>query len=286
MIIERFSQNPIITPHMDRRMGVNVNGPSLIRVPPWLPDALGRYYLYFAAHGGLYIRLAYANTLQGPWQIYSPGTLRLSETPCVHHIASPDVHVDHEHREIRMYFHGPTEAGKQCSFVATSTDGLHFVARREVLGDSYFRAFTWQDRWYALAMPGILYRSADGLSDFEKGPTIFAPSMRHSAVLVRGHKLAVFFTRVGDCPESILYTTVDLRSDWFAWRPEDPVIVLKPEMAYEGAELPLRPSERGPAPGPVRQLRDPCLYCEEGRTFLLYAVAGESGIAIAEIKSW
>jgi hypothetical protein len=33
----------------------------------------------------------------------------------------------------------------------------------------------------------------------------------------------------------------------------------------------------------VRQLRDPALFEEEGRTYLLYSVAGESGIAIAEI---
>jgi hypothetical protein len=31
-------------------------------------------------------------------------------------------------------------------------------------------------------------------------------------------------------------------------------------------------------------LRDPAIYEENGRTFLLYAVAGESGIAIAEVR--
>jgi hypothetical protein len=33
----------------------------------------------------------------------------------------------------------------------------------------------------------------------------------------------------------------------------------------------------------VNQLRDPAVYEESGRTFLLYAVAGESGIAIAGV---
>jgi hypothetical protein len=33
----------------------------------------------------------------------------------------------------------------------------------------------------------------------------------------------------------------------------------------------------------VNQLRDPAVFDENGRTFLLYAVAGESGIAIAEV---
>ena len=60
MRVERFIQNPIITPSLDPRMGQNINGPSLIRVPDWLPNRLGNYYLYFAHHQGQYIRLAYS----------------------------------------------------------------------------------------------------------------------------------------------------------------------------------------------------------------------------------
>ena len=56
-----------------------------------------------------------------------------------------------------------------------------------------------------------------------------------------------------------------------------------PEKDYEGAHLPLVPSARGAAYGQVRQLRDPCVYMENNRTFLLYSIAGESGIALAEI---
>ena len=33
----------------------------------------------------------------------------------------------------------------------------------------------------------------------------------------------------------------------------------------------------------LRQLRDPAIYVEDGAVYLLYAVAGESGIAIAEV---
>ena len=57
MRIERLSTNPIIRPHMDAMMGDNINGPSLIRVPDWIDNPLGRYYLYFANHKGRYIRL-------------------------------------------------------------------------------------------------------------------------------------------------------------------------------------------------------------------------------------
>jgi hypothetical protein len=76
--IERLPGNPIIGPAMlPANDGENICGPSLIRVPPWLPNPLGSYYLYFAHHGGTYIRLAYADDLTGPWTVYAPGTLRL-----------------------------------------------------------------------------------------------------------------------------------------------------------------------------------------------------------------
>jgi hypothetical protein len=34
----------------------------------------------------------------------------------------------------------------------------------------------------------------------------------------------------------------------------------------------------------VNQLRDPAIFQEDGRTYLLYAVAGEAGIGIAELE--
>ena len=41
MRVERLATNPIIRPNMDARMGDNVNGPSVIRVPGWIPNPLG-----------------------------------------------------------------------------------------------------------------------------------------------------------------------------------------------------------------------------------------------------
>jgi len=56
-----------------------------------------------------------------------------------------------------------------------------------------------------------------------------------------------------------------------------------PPRSWEGADAPLTPSVRSTAYGQVNQLRDPAIFEEDGRTYLLYAIAGESGIAIAEI---
>ena len=285
---------------MDARIGTNLNGPSLIRVPDWVPNRLGTYYLYFGHHQGEFIRLAYADTLAGPWQVYTPGTLALEQTPCYHHIASPDVHVDHANQRIVMYYHGPTlskEAanadpitqrfptlGGQRSLVATSSDGIHFTSQTEVLGSSYFRVFAWQEWTYALGMPGILYRSADGFTNFVQGPILFNRNMRHSAVLRRGDQLSVFYSEAGDCPEHIKVATIDLRQDWLHWQPTPPISILLPEEVYEGGDLPMASSERGSIHERVRQLRDPGIFEEDGRVFLLYSIAGEAGLAMAEIE--
>jgi hypothetical protein len=285
LTVRRFAENPIIRPDMDARMGANINGPSLIRVPDWLPDPLGRYYLYFAHHQGDYIRLAYADGLAGPWRIHAPGTLGLAGSFFDDHIASPDVHVDDERREIRMYYHGKMKAAPaQYSRLALSTNGIDFVAREEVLGAPYLRVVRRGDGYLALAMPGHLYRSRDGLTAFEQGPTLFTRNMRHSALLPDGDTLTVFYTNVGETPpERILVSRIDLRGDWTAWQPSPPEVVLEPEHEYEGADLPLAPSVRGISHPRMRELRDPAIYREDGRTYLLYTVAGESGIAIAEL---
>jgi hypothetical protein len=65
---------PIITPNMlPGDDGANINYPSLIKVPEWVANPLGRYYLYFSSHRrSRYIRLVYANEITGPWTVYAP----------------------------------------------------------------------------------------------------------------------------------------------------------------------------------------------------------------------
>lgn len=300
MRVNRFSTNPILHPGLEPSIGTNLNGPSLLRVPDWLPNPLGQYYLYFAHHQGKWIRLAYADRLEGPWRVHAPGTLQLDQTPCMGHIASPDVHVDQEKQRIVMYYHGPALSreevsddplvlrypflGGQRSFVAFSSDGIHFESNDEILGPSYFRVFHYGDWTYALAMPGIFLRSADGFSNFEVGPTLFDQDMRHSALLRQGDRLHVFFSRVGDVPERILCSTIDLSGDWMEWSVEGEETVIEPKGEAEGAHLPLEPSQRGAIHEPARQLRDPAIFVEDDTLYLLYSLAGESGIGIALLE--
>ena len=172
--VNRLLDRPIITPQLDASIGPNIQGPSLIRVPVWAPNRLGKYYLYFADHKGKYIRLAYADSLLGPWRIHVPGSLQLADSylltkppdgpveelaklraapqpanfsndpfteATTPHIASPDVHVDEPNRRIITYYHGLNALGEQVTRAATSADGVHFTARPEILGLTYFRRF-------------------------------------------------------------------------------------------------------------------------------------------------
>lgn len=280
----RIASNPVITQTMHPSLGDSINGPSLIRVPDWLPNPLGRYYLYFAHHQGTFIRLAYADRIEGPYRIHEPGTLRLEATPFHGHIASPDVHVDEERREIRMYYHGPHARGGQWTAVARSKDGLNFESGTELFGPSYFRVFAWDGWHYALAMPGLFFRSRDGLLGFEPGPKLFGDDQRHTAVLLRNGELTVFYTSAGDCPERILCSRIRLTKDWNEWRATPPETLLEPEMPWEGTDEPLEPSKRGSVHRLVRQLRDPCVYEEDGKAWLLYAAGGEHSLALARLE--
>ena len=148
---ERITATPIVRPHMDDRMGDNIGTPSVIRVPEWLPNPLGRYYLYFSHHKGHFIRMAFADALTGPWTVHRPGVLDITESlfppedppelPVAQrpvwakhmkggylyaHIASPDVHVRDADRCLYMYFHGLMPNGDQLTRLAVSSDGLTF----------------------------------------------------------------------------------------------------------------------------------------------------------------
>ena len=319
--VERLLDRPIITPSLHPTIGQNIQGPSLIRVPDWVEDPLGTYYLYFADHKGRYIRLAYADDLLGPWHIHPSGSLKIEEShfltvpPTVSaeeleqirvnrqsrvvigssishdlltevttpHIASPDVHVDHANQRVVMYFHGLEDVSRQVSRVAISSDGLIFEAQPQVLGRTYMRVFEHQGDTYAMSMPGQFYRSSDPLNGFQTGPLLFNRNMRHAGLLKREDTLFVFWTQVGDVPERVYLSRLDLSGDWMSWQETDPIEVLRPTYAWEGADAPLEPSVRSTAYGHVNQLRDPAIFQESGRIFLLYAVAGESGIAIAEV---
>jgi len=319
----RLRQNPLITVNSSSSLGDNVNGPTVVRVPSWVAKPLGRYYMYFAHHTGAHIRLAYADAIEGPWKIYEPGVLNVRETAFYRqqpdppnspegfytHVASPEIYVDDANRKIVMWFHGWWTDGTtwpvgsaaearawarqrgfgQYTQPAESADGLHFTVHAPITRESYLRVFRESDRFYGIARLGILSRAASPLEMFELGPNAFRDSkyagrVRHVALLRQGDTMNVFFSAIGDAPEHIMMSTIDLRGDWAAWRASAPIDVLTPDTSYECPDLPNVPSEAGEIEGRARQMRDPAIFEEGGRRFLFYTICGEQGIAAAEIE--
>jgi hypothetical protein len=299
---------PIIRADDFAELGGNVNGPALIRCPDWIDPAPARYLLYFAHHEGRSIRLALADRLEGPWRLQRPAPLRLDnsgfaiEPPLFEnldprarefiendqdgyypHIASPDLWVDEERRQLRLYYHGRLDNGLQRTRVALSDNGLEFNALPEILALPYLRLFRKDDWFYALAMPAQLYRSRDGLRDFEPGPVLCEEPIRHHALLCLDAQWYLFWTRVGDTPERILVSQLHTETDWRHWSIGEGVEVHRAERPWEGADLPADASSYGGIMHRVNQLRDPAIYQQDGRIYLLYACAGEQGIGIGEL---
>ncbi|MEM8886891.1 MAG: hypothetical protein AAGD28_02815 [Bacteroidota bacterium] len=344
----RLGEGPIIYSKLHQRLLAeekeigypNINGPSLIRVPDWLPHPMGKYYLYFAHHKGPYIRLAFADSLTGPWKIYDSEIMPLSKTglateasseasgigdlikythwnealalyqigadarkaweerqgkkirssaPTTPHVASPEVIVDHAQKKIRLYYHGVVEGSLQMTKVAESEDGIDFQAQEGIIGLPYMRIFSYRDAYYGIAMPGILYRSQNGISDFEvRRRWLFTPEVRHTGLHLEGEDLYIFFSKVGDSPERIFYTRMNMHAeDWDEWTTEPPRELLRPERVWEGASLSKKPSLRGAMGEAVNQVRDPDIFQDEdGKLYLLYTGAGEQAIGIASLDKF
>lgn len=317
---------------------VNINGPSLIKVPDWVENPRGQYYLYFAHHKGMHIRMAYADNIGGPWSLYPYPILTLQRSgfaqktpqttssrsnlkkylspteaaaliqvgedakkaykirtqqilptqgPTTPHVASPEVIIDNENKQIRMYYHGLVEGNLQMTKVANSLNGLDFTAIDGLIGAPYMRVFQYDGYYYGFAMPGLMYRSRDGIKDWEVRERWFLPpNTRHSGLHLVGKMLYVFYTRVGDAPEKIVYTTIDLSDpDWNNWAVGNTYDLLQPELGWEGSQKLPVPSIRGEIGSVVNQLRDPDVFQDtDGRLYLLYAGGGESGIGIATLS--
>ncbi|MEM6333226.1 MAG: PEP-CTERM sorting domain-containing protein [Planctomycetota bacterium] len=116
---------------------------------------------------------------------------------------------------------------------------------------------------------------------------------RHHAVEVVDDTLNWFFTSRGEAPERIYQATIQLDPDWRNWTATGVYEILRPELDYEGVNEPLVPSTSGRpkvgngdvSTGEKNELRDPAFFLDpvSGNKYLYYSVAGEYGIAVAEL---
>lgn len=203
---------PVITQEMftrlgcDERQGRNINGPSVVALPDWLKaeeraDPQARYYMYFAHHGGQYIRMAWASNPVGPWTLYQTGKdvpvgrrgvldmgedlhLQKDGVSMKGHIASPEVVVDQENRRFVMFFHGMggnTGWHVQYTMTAASATGLDFNQGLLpcVPGRGYFRVFTAQGKAWALSNGASLWQAPGLASTPTQDVAISAPEGFH-----------------------------------------------------------------------------------------------------------
>ena len=210
--IERLHGRPIIEGTMMRSLGIvakttrgDAMFPTVLRIPEWVPreqraDPRANYYLYFAAHHGTCISLAWAETVDSPgWTVFNvadrqaegvavsvPGRgvfdLDLGDAKAEMdfgngailrgHVSSPEVLVDRENQRFVMAMHGGSVEGQR-SFVTTSRWGLNYNLPEEggepghgprpfvLNASSYMRLFQHRTGLYALGHSGYLSRPRD-----------------------------------------------------------------------------------------------------------------------------
>ena len=191
-----------------------------------------------------------------------------------------------------MYYHGRNADGTQQTRRAESDDGITFTPLAPLLGDSYFRVFECRGYHYAIAWGSKLYRSTDGGYTFETGPRLTEENYRHGAILITGdhEKVYVIWSRAGDCPESLIISPLvtthnEYELPWTKWRFGETSVLHQPERSWEGIDEPLLASKYGGIMHAVNEVRDPGIYEEDGKIYLLYSVRGEQGIAIAALST-
>lgn len=203
------------------------------------------------------------------------------------HIASPEVIVDDKNRRLLMFYHGLEYGTRQLSRVAESTNGIDFSPLEGTIPSPYLRHFKFGGKHYLLGMPGVLFRADAATGPYEpRRQSLFEPRMLHMGVLVDGSTLHIFWSRVGDAPETILHSVVDMSPlNRNRWRATRGIEILRAEEDWEGADLPILPSLRGELAEAANELRDPFIYKdEEDQLYLLYVGRGEKAIGIARLR--
>ena len=191
-----------------------------------------------------------------------------------------------------MFFHGLLPDGDQQTRLALSENGRSFSAAPPLLGPSYLRVFQWRGRWYSTHLWG----DVGMFETLSTAPKIFphrtlppqitgAPNakIRHGHICQVGEHVHFVFSRVGDTPECILHCPIAVSDDPQNWRFGPVTKLLNPDEPWEGfGKGPVKSAE-GSARGWLPELRDPCLFYDEGRLWLLYSGGGERGIGVAEM---
>ena len=115
------------------------------------------------------------------------------------------------------------------------------------------------------------------------------PNSRHTAVYLKDDYLFIFYTLVGDAPELIYYCKLKISDNVEDWDVISNHILTPPQFKFEGADSQLIPSNFGSATHRygemnLNELRDPCIFEEDGGVYILYTFNGEAGIALGRLN--
>ena len=118
-------------------------------------DRKANFYLYYAAHRGKCIKMAWAQFLEGPWHDYNNPTFahgcgvmplpkrrkrgrgQRQGTFGWDHVSAPHVLYNAKHRRFVMFFHGRHGGrGGHSSFIATSQNGFDFSGTFDLVDSS------------------------------------------------------------------------------------------------------------------------------------------------------
>ncbi len=301
--VERLPDNPMLTLDMfseDRTEHSLMSG-CLIKVPSWVENPLGKYYLYSAQHHGRdHLDLSYSDNINGPWTVYEPGVLPIEET-CdgeVDHISAPDVHVVDDQQRFVMFFHGMSSCYGHHGSIALSDDGVtwhgtdywipaYFVVKQAIDG-----------KYYGVGKKGELFRSDSLITDrgtekhsdryamiykLPEDPIETIKFARHSSLRLVQDTMYVLYSNRGDTLEHLkVIKVVNFTDpDTSNWIVSEGQSLLRPEYDWEGVNFPIKVSAGGHTG--KHELRDPKVYTVENQDYLCYSVAAESGVAIARI---
>ena len=290
-----FSRRAVIDrTDIDSPFGKNLTGPSVMKVPQWVDEPLGAYYMYFANHIGKEIRLAFANDPLGPWEVYSKPVLELSELKgALRHVASPEAVIDWGSRQFYLFVHSPiADSRGQKTFTTVSDDGSLFyqIGNGPTIDFPYVRVFHWDSQFWAVGRHSrsyLLFSSDTPEGEWlPQGSLPLGENVRHVGLKVFESTLLVAFSRVEESPESIYMVALDLthfeRNSVFGSAPVG--CLVSAVYPFEGAALDPVASEPGPQKLMIaNDVRDPDLFIDDGAVYLFYSVGGERGIAAGHI---
>ena len=215
-------------------------------------------------------------------------------------IHSPDILYSPQENLYYMHahLHRCKQHGKQPTAVFTSPDLLHWnisnVADPFVANNLFYaRLFHYKGQLYGIAKSQetstgsmVLFESTSFRSDYKVIHKL-AQGVRHVGLHRKQDTLFIFFTLIGDEPERIFLSTIDLTQPPSKWELRPGPEIMKPP----NTNSPLKISKPGAAPcHHVQELRDPFFFPDEDEAenqlkgTLFYTLAGEQAIGASSLR--